>query len=503
MAKLHALLQPYVSSSSDRFDAVKAGHLLNRAAFGGLPQEIEAVMEMGPIKAVDALLDFPDASADEQSKTDLPDLSAVGEGYPANFEARRMLLLGKTEDERKAIQQMLMMKNREAVAATLNWWLKRMTNAPYPLQEKLTLFWHGHFTTSARDERSAAAMWQQNETLRRNAAGNFRTFVRQISRDPAMLDYLNNQQNRKQHPNENYARELMELFTLGIGNYTENDIKEAARAFTGWGHDGDNFAFRRNEHDYGPKTFMGRTGQYDGDEIIDIILQHRACAPYIAQRLLTFFVQDEPDPAVCQSLGMLLKDSNYDLRPVLQTIFTSKLFYSSNVIGAQIKSPIQLVIGTQRLLEVEPPNQTPVLVALEQMGQVPFAPPNVKGWPGGRMWVNTSTLFVRYNTALWLAGGGTPIQGGRGELARFVALRGAGRGPGARGARGGMAFNPRPVANSAEELVDTWVMRLIQRPIASDRKQVLLDTVADRYQSESTLRKVIQLIVSMPEYQLC
>jgi uncharacterized protein (DUF1800 family) len=505
MVKLHALLQPYIPNGSDRFDAVKAAHLLNRAGFGGKPEEIEAIMELGPQRAVDALLDFPDASADEQSRTDLPDLSSVGDDYPKTFEARRALLIGKTEDERKAINQMLMLKNREAVAATLGWWLKRMSNAAYPLQEKLTLFWHGHFTTSARDERSAAAMWQQNETLRRNSAGNFRTFVKEISHDPAMLDYLNNQQNFKEHPNENYARELMELFTLGIGNYTENDIKQAARAFTGWGHDGENFFFRRAQHDYGIKTFMGRSGNFDGDDIIDIILQQPACAPYIAQRLLNFFVQDEPEPALCQSLGAVLRENGYDLRPVLTTMFTSKLFYSPSVIGAQIKSPIQLVIGTQRLLNAPQTNLPPVLVALEQMGQVPFAPPNVKGWPGGRTWINTSTLFVRYNTALWLAGGGQPIQGGRGELARFVALRGGGRGPGGRGAFGmrGNSFNPRPEANSAEELVDTWITRLIQRPIDDDRRKVLVDAVGNRYESESALRNLIQLIVSMPEYQLC
>jgi hypothetical protein len=499
MTALHPLLQPYKPTSADSFDAVKAAHLLNRATFGGKPDEVTHVMELGPERAVDHLLDFPDASADEQSKTDLPDLSSVGEGYPKNFEERRVMLAGKTEEERKAINMRLMMLNREALAATLNWWLRRMIDGKYPMQEKLTLFWHGHFTTSARDERSASAMWGQNETLRRNAAGNFRHFVKQISRDPAMLDYLNNQQNHKQHPNENYARELMELFTLGIGNYTEQDIKEAARAFTGWGHDGENFIFRRGDHDFGEKKFLGRSGNLDGDDIIETILAHHACAPYIAGRLLTYFVQDDPDPAICLNLGALLRDCNYDLRPVLQTMFTSRLFYSPSVIGGQIKSPIQLVIGTQRLLDARPPQEVQVMVALEQMGQVPFAPPNVKGWPGGRNWINTSTLFVRYNTAVWLAGGGQPIQGGRGDVGRLIGARGM------RGGRFGMypQFNPQPGGDSVEQLVDLWVSRLIQRPIAPDRKKVLMDSVGDRADSESELKKMIQLIVSMPEYQLC
>jgi hypothetical protein len=497
MAKLHPLLQPYVPTSDDPFDAVKAAHLLNRATFGGKPEEVDAVVEMGPGKAVDALLDFPDASADEQSKADVPDLSSVGDGYPSTFEERRKLFMGKTEEERMSLNQQLMARNREAMTATMQWWLKRMTYGPYPMQEKLTLFWHGHFTTSARDERSASFMWNQNELLRANAAGNFRTFVRQVSRDPAMLDYLNNQQNRKQRPNENYARELMELFTLGIGHYTEDDIKQAARAFTGWAHDGEDFIFRKFDHDYGPKTFFGRTGNFDGDDVIDIILQHRECAPYMAGRMLNFFVQDEPDPEVCKSLGAVLRENEYDLRPALQVLFKSRLFYSSGVIGGQIKSPVQLVIGTMRLLEVEPPNMLSLVGAMEQMGQVPFAPPNVKGWPGGRTWINTSTIFVRYNTAVWLAGGGTPVTGGRGA-ARFVQMRGMGR--------FGMAsprFDPKAQGASHSEIVDAWVSRLIHRPIDPQRKKVLIDALGDRPEMNSNVKRMIQLIVSMPEYQLC
>jgi hypothetical protein len=220
----------------------------------------------------------------------------------------------------------------------------------------------------------------------------------------------------------------------------------------------------------------------------------------VANRLLTFFVMDEPDSEVCKSLGQVLRENDFDLRPVLYTMFTSKLFYGERVIGGQVKSPVQLVIGTMRLLNIEPPNPMQVVVALEQMGQVPFAPPNVKGWPGGRSWINTSTLFVRYNTAVWLSGGGAPVMGGRGGgVARFVQLRGAQRPNQLRGP----SFNPQPTAGSAEELVDIWVNRLIQRPIETERKKVLIDAIGDRVDSESTLKKMIQLIVSMPEYQLC
>jgi uncharacterized protein (DUF1800 family) len=192
-------------------------------------------------------------------------------------------------------RQMLMRANRQAVSQTGWWWLKRMAYGPHPLQEKLTLFWHGHFTTSAKDERAALLMWNQNELLRRHAAGNFREFVRQVARDPAMIDYLNNQQNRKKKPNENFARELMELFTLGIGNYSERDIKEAARAFTGWAHDGEGFVFRKYDHDDDEKSFFGRHGDFDGDDIIDIILQHHASAKYIGGKLFRCFAYEEVD----------------------------------------------------------------------------------------------------------------------------------------------------------------------------------------------------------------
>jgi hypothetical protein len=479
MAAPHPMLEPFVPTTGDPFDRVKAAHLLNRAGFGGTADEIDEGLELGPARAVERLLDFPDANADEHSRTDVPDLSAI-EGYPRTFAERRELFVGKTPEERMMINNRLMAANREAMQATVHWWMTRMADGPYPLQEKLTLFWHGHFTTSARDERSAWLMWQQNETLRRNAAGNFRTFVREISRDPAMLDYLNNQQNRKQSPNENYARELMELFTLGIGNYTEDDIKQAARAFTGWAHDGDDFIFRRQDHDTGEKIFFGRRGNWGGDDVIDIILQHNAAGPYIASKLINFFVTDYPDPAIAGALGKHFRDVGYNLRPVLRMLFTSKLFYSDRVIGAQIKSPIQLVVGTVRNLNVQMPDARALNLSMQQMGQVPFDPPNVRGWPGGRLWINTSTLFMRYNTAMNLAGG-APV----GRLRR------------------GAAFKPEVVRGSAKQVAEAWVERLIQRPVAADRIAVLADALGNAPEREDNVRKMVQLIVSMPEYQLC
>jgi Protein of unknown function (DUF1800) len=502
MTSTHPMLQPYKPTDDDPFDAVKAAHLLNRAGFGGTPAEIAEVMRQGPAGAVDNLLDFPDAAADEQSQTDVPDLSSI-DGYPKNFRELRTMLEGKSQEEIKAARMKLMMANREAIEAVMTWWLKRMSEGPHPLQEKLTLFWHGHFTTSAKDEKAASLIWNQNELLRSQAAGNFRTFVRQISRDPAMLDYLNNSENRKAHPNENYARELMELFTLGIGHYTEQDIKNSARAFTGWAHDGDDFVFRKFDHDYGTKYFMGRSGNFDGDDIIDIILNNPACPNFIAGELFTYFAYEQPEQSLASALGTVLKDYRFELRPLIRTILTSRAFYSAAAIGTQIKSPIQLVVGTTRLLELPPPQGRQMTEPFKQMGQIPLMPPNVKGWPGGQLWINTSTLFVRYNTAVAMVGGG---MGGAGFGG------GAGGGGGGRGPifnrvmqqRGGQ-FNPESVGphGTADQVVDGWVSRLIQRPIDDSKRSLLVDALGDQGDNPQAVKRMIQLIVSMPEYQLC
>ncbi len=493
-ATLHPMLRPYKPSDEQPFDRVRAAHLLSRAGFGGTEQEIEKVLKLGPLDAADWLMDFPDAPAEEQSKTDVPDLSSI-DGYPANYREIAEKQRGMTPEERMRYRQQLMQANREAIVATAEWWMKRMAYGPHPLQEKLTLFWHGHFTSSAKDERQASLMWNQNELLRRNAAGNFRQYVKQISRDPAMLDYLNNTQNRKAHPNENYARELMELFTLGIGNYTEYDIRESARAFTGWAHDGDDFIFRKFDHDEGEKTFFGKRGNFNGDDVIEIILAHPACAKYIGGKLFKYFAYEDVEEPLAQSLGQMLHENNWDLRPLLRTIFTSQAFYSDRALGVQIKSPIQLVVGTVRLLGLDMPPRRIIAAALNQMGQVPLEPPNVKGWPGGRSWINTSTLFVRYNTAVWLAGGGgqVPMAMGNPKPGKFkMAMVNA-----------DSSFAPKAEKSDAERIVDAWVDRLIQRPIDDEKKRTLLEALGGRPDDEDNVKKVVQLIVSMPEYQLC
>ena len=479
----HVQLQPFRPTPADPFDAVKAAHLLNRAGFGGTQAEVGKAMELGPAKAADWLLDFPDAGAEKQG-TDTPDFAPI-QAKIKDLRSQIIAVVGAKDDmaadeKRRDLRQAIMRQNDEALRATVAWWLRRMTYGPHPLQEKLTLFWHGHFTTSDKDERSASYMWKQNELLRANGAGNFRDFVRAISRDPAMLDYLNNNSNRKQHPNENYARELMELFTLGIGNYSETDVKEAARAFTGWAHDGDDYVFRKGQHDNDRKTLLGTTGNLNGDDAIDVILSKPACGKFVGGKLFRFFAFDDPDDALVTAVGHHLQANKYQLRPVLRTILTSRAFYSPAAIGGQIKSPIQLMLGTVRQVGLEMPPDNGLRYALSAMGQVPFQPPNVRGWPGGRMWINTSTLLARYNTAAKLVDGRLPRTDGT-PLTAGVATA-----------------DPAAV-------VDHWLATLIQRPVADDKRKVLVDTVAaagDR-RREDGVRKMVQLIVAMPEFQLC
>jgi uncharacterized protein (DUF1800 family) len=469
MAESHPLLEPYEPSPGDPFDRIKAAHLLSRAGFGGTEEQVQKVLKLGPKESVEWLLDFANSSAEEQSSGDVPDLSSI-QGLGSNFRELRRRLVGKSPEQRKELMKQIQMANREAFLATFAWWMKRMAGGSHPLQEKLTLFWHGHFTTSFREERMAMLMWEQNDLLRKMAAGNFGHLLHAISRDPAMLDYLNNNQNRKGHPNENYAREVMELFTLGIGNYTEDDVKEGARAFTGWMHDGQTFIFNRRQHDGGVKRFLNHIGNFDGNDVLDIILEHPACPKFISSELFAYFVYPDPEPALVELMGHLLKGSKYELRPLLKTMFTSRAFYSSDAIGVQIKSPVQLVTGTVHMLGIAPPPPQMTFQALTLMGQVPLMPPNVKGWPGGHTWVNASTMFMRYNAGVRLAQGKLEL----GEL-----------------------------PDEPEAAVDVLVARLIQRPIETDKRQVLIDGYKSRKDPEQAVRETVQLIVSMPEYQLC
>jgi uncharacterized protein (DUF1800 family) len=294
-----------------------------------------------------------------------------------------------TREQRAEIRK----QSREALKDLNLRWLEEMVNSDAQLMEKMAFFWHGHFAC-----REINIYFQQQllDVIRTNALGNFGDLLRGVSKSAAMLAFLNNQQNRKRQPNENFAREVMELFTMGRGNYTEKDIKEAARAFTGWGFDlSGNFVFRKQFHDEGEKSVLGKTGNFDGDDIIDILLANKQTALYITTKIYRFFVNDTPDEVIVNTLAGEFYASGYDIRKLMSSIFLSPWFYEEKNRGVIIKSPVQLMSGLRRLLPMRFNNEEVQLLYQRLLGQVLFYPPNVAGWPGGRNWIDSSSLMYR------------------------------------------------------------------------------------------------------------
>jgi uncharacterized protein (DUF1800 family) len=281
-------------------------------------------------------------------------------------------------------------------------WLDRMATAEGQLREKLTLFWHDHFATSVP---VGYLMQVQNNTLRRAALGKFGELLHAVAKDPAMLIYLNNQQNKKGQPNENFAREVMELFTLGIGNYSESDIKEAARAFTGWQVNAiGKFEFNQRQHDFGEKIIFGKSGNFTGEAVLDMLIQHPQTAKHLAQKIHAWFVHEQPNPTEIAAIEKVLRSSNLDIGMTLRAIFLSEWFYSPENMGALVKSPVELLVEFKRLLRMDIRRTQLLLKAQTALGQVLFFPPNVAGWPNGRQWIDSSTLLLRMKLPLVLFG---------------------------------------------------------------------------------------------------
>ena len=376
-----------LSKASWTYDA--AAHLAGRAGFGASPAQLEHWAEQGMEATIQELL-HPD------SDNSAPPSAATPNQFEALRERVRQAMSPEAQtDARGALRQAV----NEQLFELVNWWTQRMLLTQAPLLEKMTLFWHGHFATSALKVRSPYKLWQQNETLRCYALGNFATLTKAISRDPGMMVYLDLASSKAEHPNENFARELMELFTLGEGNYTEADIRESARAFTGYRIDQvERFRFAKNQFDAGNKTFMEKTGNWNGDQIIDIILKQPAAAKFISSKIWQFFAYDNPDSQLTDKLAQIFRQ-DYEMRPLLETIFSSEEFYSQRARNAIVKSPVQYVVEAGRTLGVSIPTGRTLVQVYRQLGQVPFYPPNVKGWDGGKSWINTATLTFRYRLA--------------------------------------------------------------------------------------------------------
>ncbi|MHC5010667.1 MAG: DUF1800 domain-containing protein [Planctomycetota bacterium] len=380
--------------AEDGWTIEAAAHLLRRAGFGGSTTDVRSLHRRGLEGAVDHLVDYG-----QTPLAALPPLEITVRNRPP-----RSAYEGKSEEERRAISNAYNRANNLQNEAVKEWWLRRMVSTTRPLEERLTLFWHGHFTSGYRQVRNSYHMYVQNTTLRGHAAGNFRTLLHEMSRDPAMLRYLDGDRNRKGRPNENFAREVMELFTLGVGNYTEDDIKEAARAFTGWMHVNNRFVFNPRQHDDGEKEFLGRRGRFDGHDVLEIILEQDAAARYLADELFRYFVHEDPAPAVVDGLAETLRNADYDLAPMLTQLFRSEAFYAPEARAVRVKSPVGYVVSLFRTLEIEPPPTLRLSRMTAVLGQDLLDPPNVKGWDGGLDWITTSHLLNRYNIAVAVVG---------------------------------------------------------------------------------------------------
>ncbi|MFZ4634848.1 MAG: DUF1800 domain-containing protein [Saprospiraceae bacterium] len=305
---------------------------------------------------------------------------------------------GLTDEQKKQIRK----QSKEDLRSLNLLWLDEMTHTKAQLREKMAFFWHGHFAS-----RNINILYQQQllEVVRNNALGNFADLLRGVSKSAAMLAFLNNQQNKKKSPNENFAREVMELFTLGRGHYTEQDVKEAARAFTGWGFSiaGD-FVFREGVHDAGSKTVLGNTGTYNGDDILNILLDQRQTAYHITEKLYRFLVNEQTVPRDrIRQLGDRFFQSKYNIQTLLDDIFTSNWFFDAQNVGSKIKSPIELWVGIRRTMPLELERPETQLVLQKALGQILFFPPNVAGWPGGKTWIDSSSLMLRLRIPQLLA----------------------------------------------------------------------------------------------------
>lgn len=437
-------LQPRSGNAS--WTPEDAAHLLRRAQFGVSAAEIEQAATAGLDATVARLV---------QSQPETDEFLAT----------------------EKVLRNVAM--SLESIGDLKAWWLYRMHRSANPLVEKMCLFWHSHFATSYAKVGSVPHMAAQNDLLRRCALRSFRELLHGMSGDVAMLIWLDGNANKKRHANENFAREVMELFSLGVGNYTEEDIAEAARAFTGWHVREDKFWFNRIHHDFGSKRIFGNTGNYDGDEVIDLCLEQSACPRFLATKLLKAFVTPQPDAAAVEQFAVRIRQHDFDMRPAMEELFRSEYFYRDGHRHALIKSPLELVLGAHRELSTRPNLANSARLAAE-LGQDVFFPPTVKGWDGGRLWINSATLLQRANFAAELTHGK--------ELGTLPDLRGLVSRPGSYQRSDAIAYYARLMLGERAE------------PAVVDRLETYLKQ-ARGHQSERLLG-LVHLIMTLPEYQL-
>ena len=450
-------------------------HLYWRAGFGLSPQEWKIRQGWTIEQAVNDLFSTAQRNASLATGS-APDIN------PRELD-RDMVMELRKKERRKVAQQ-----NVD--------WIKRMANPEEPaLLERMSLFWHGHFACTTRNSYLAS---MQLNTLRDNALGNFRDLVLAMARDVSMIRFLNNQQNRKEQPNENFARELMELFTIGRGNYTEEDIKEAAKAFTGWSSNlKGEFVFRNRWHDYGTKTFMGKKGRFNGDDIIDIILEKRETAEFITAKIYRYFVNQELDPGIHRDLANFFYHSGYNIESLMRRIFLSDWFYDAHNRGAKIKSPVELLAGMIRSLNIQMENDLGLLLVQRALGQTLFNPPNVAGWPGGRSWIDNSTLLLRLNLPGYL------FNGSEANIRGKDSLKAQQRGGATRlVASIDLQTYFKELGNtSRDEILEILGSYLLVTSTPLEKE--LVDRMAGNGNNQDYIKASLLAFLSLPEYQVC
>ena len=555
-------------------------HLLERAGFGGTPEEIQVLAKLSPTDAVRRLVYFQNVQNNlppfDHSGIHDPGLEPFPESRPAvtkmakeKGEALGIKVKPGGDRPLQPVVDQFFYWLRASVLETQRvgyWWANRMLATKRPLEEKMTLFWHGHFAVNEAKVRDYRKTLGQLELFQKYGTDNFRALLLAIARDPAMLSFLDAGVNVKGSPNENFAREIMELFTMGVGNYSEKDIREGARAFTGWNYADLTFVVNKEQHDDASKTFLGQTGNFDGVDVINIILKQPVTARFIAGKIYRYFVRQELDPQVQDKLGAVLRNNDYHFAPLLETIFLSRDFYSSASVGTQIKSPVQLAISTFKKLGLtEVPGVPDFNIATGTLGQRLFSPPTVAGWSEGRSWITPGLLLERGNfvrdvlfpdinfmpperanpsadvrvvadkirAGMDISTATVPERGSEGGLAESNMLADRDEDFNTRyGSFRGwqMAIErvkpiPRPTAQvnlsqlitkagskNTTELVDYFIRRFMRVPPAEEKRQALIaflnkelstsDVAVARTYMEDSLRLALHLLLSEPEYQL-
>jgi uncharacterized protein (DUF1800 family) len=450
-------------------------HLYWRAGFGTSPIQLKKLSNIDRHQVVETLF------FESKNATDL----MIDTSEMDHFTSKSLL-----NDKKK--QNIFSELSREKLKDFNSHWIDRLVTTEETLREKMTLFWANHFVCY---DPNIFYVQQYNNILRNNALGNFGDFVKAISKEPAMLRYLNNKQNSKHTPNENFTRELMELFTLGEGNYTEEDIKESARAFTGYRHNFEGeFKFRKFQYDYGFKTFFGHTGRYGGDDIIDIILEQKQCARFICKKIYAYFVNETINEAHVEELTNLFYE-DYDIERIMRYVFNSSWFYSEEHIGNKIKSPIELLVGMKKTVPMTFKKQSDVFKIQKLLGQILLNPPNVAGWKGGKNWIDSNTIMLRLKLPSILLGNAQISVKPKGEFEdsyeEFYA----------KGKR-------RKIVNVRAH----WKVfeKQFQNATIKDlRSQIIITQLSDGTQtylnslSQSSKREYCIQLMSLPEYQMC